>query len=131
MGPILTRRHAHVSGGDRSKGRTPQEHFREFTEDFAFVKTRIVIKLFDSGERFISRSEAKRVLQGLERFKEVTLDFRGVTEIGQGFADETFRVWPSTHPEIRVVPVNMCPAVEFMVKRALPKGGRRKGDFPG
>ena len=108
---------------DLSKRRTLPELFSEYTEEFEFVKTRIVVKLFESGERFISRSEAKRVLHGLERFKEVTLDFRGVTEIGQGFADETFRVWPSAHPEIRMVPVNMCPAVEFMVKRALPKGG--------
>jgi hypothetical protein len=85
----------------------------------------VVVRLFDLGERFISRSEAKRLLHGLDRFQEVVLDFKGVKEVGQGFADEVFRVWPSTHPGVAIRPEQMATPVEFMVKRALKAGPRR------
>lgn len=68
----------------------------------------------------ISRSEAKHLLAGLGSFEEVAIDFLGVEEIGQGFADEVFRVWARKHPKVRLKPVNMSEAVEFMVRRATP-----------
>jgi hypothetical protein len=49
--------------------------------------------LFSIGVRFVSRSEAKRLPRGLDRFAHVTLDFQGVVLVGQGFIDEVFRVW--------------------------------------
>ena len=48
------------------------------------------------------------------------LDFQGVRGVGQGFVDEVFRVWPRSHPGIRLVPQNMNQAVSFMVRRGLP-----------
>jgi anti-sigma regulatory factor (Ser/Thr protein kinase) len=99
--------------------RTMSEVFDEYTQDLEFTKTRIVVKLFVHGERFISRSEARRVTHGLERFGEAILDFRGVKEVGQGFADEVLRVWATAHPRTKLTPVNMIEPVEFMVKRAL------------
>lgn len=92
--------------------------FAEYTEDYEFSKTRTVVRLFAIGVRFVSRSEAKRLLHGLERFREVVLDFRGIEGIGQGFADEVFRVWPRSHPETRLVPVNMNEPVELFVEGA-------------
>ncbi len=80
----------------------------------------LLATLSSIGVRFISRSEAKRLLSGLDRFAEVVLDFTGVEEIGQGFADEVFRVWARAHPKVRLKPVNMSEAVEFMVRRAAP-----------
>jgi hypothetical protein len=77
-----------------------------------------VVELFAINSRFISRSEAKRVLHGLDKFREVILDFTNVESVGQGFADEVFRVWASGHPEVRLVPVNMNEAATFMVERA-------------
>lgn len=103
------------------KTTTLSDVFSEYTENLEFSKTRIVVRLFAIGVRFISRSEAKRLLTGLERFREIVLDFAGVDEVGQGFADEVFRVWASAHPKIRLVPVNMTPTVRFMVRRG---GGR-------
>jgi hypothetical protein len=73
--------------------------------------------------RFVSRSEAKRLLRGLDRFREVVLDFRSVDLVGQGFADEVFRVWATRHPEVALAPVGMIPAVAFFVERAR-RGGR-------
>jgi excisionase family DNA binding protein len=92
--------------------------FREFTEDHAFVRTRPVVKLFEIGTIFVSRSEARRLLDGLDAdFETVEVDFAGVTDVGQGFVDELLRVWPTTHHGKTVIPINMNPAVEFMVKR--------------
>lgn len=91
--------------------------FDEYTEDYVFSKTRTVIRLFGIGVRFVSRSEAKRLLHGLERFREVVLDFRGVEGVGQGFVDEVFRVWAEAHPEVKLRPIHMNEAVEFMLER--------------
>lgn len=91
-------------------------------EDFAFTRSRTFIKLFEVGTHFVSRSEAKRLLHGLEKFDEVVVDFRGVESVGQGFADEVFRVWARAHPGTRLLPENMNDAVRFMVRRAIPAG---------
>lgn len=73
-----------------------------------------------SGVRFVSRSEAKRLMRGLDRYREVVLDSRDVEQVGQGFVDEVFRVWPAQHPGTTVIPVSMVGPVEFMVRRGLP-----------
>ncbi|MEJ2325312.1 MAG: STAS-like domain-containing protein, partial [Chromatiaceae bacterium] len=71
------------------------------------------------GEKLISRSQAKRVSHRFERFKLVELDFAGISEIGQAFADELFRVFPAAHPGIRITPINTEPEVARMIKRAV------------
>jgi hypothetical protein len=98
--------------------RTLARLFAEYTQDFAFTKTRVVVKLFTLGTHFISRSEARRVLGNLEKFRSVVLDFTGVEEIGQGFADEVFRVWQASHPDIKLQAVSMSAPVAFLVRRA-------------
>ncbi len=95
-----------------------EDLFEKYTESSRFEKTRIVVKLFAIGERFVSRSEARRLVHGLDRFREVVLDFEGVVSVGQGFVDEVFRVWARRHPGIRLVPVRMNRAVAFMVERS-------------
>jgi anti-sigma regulatory factor (Ser/Thr protein kinase) len=92
--------------------------FAAFTDDLEFAKTRVVIKLFAIGTRFVSRSEARRVALGLERFREVVFDYRGVEEVGQGFVDELYRVWGAAHPGVKLASVGANGAVAFMLKRA-------------
>ncbi len=94
------------------------EVFAAYTDEREFAKTRVVIKLFAIGTRFVSRSEARRVATGLDRFREVVLDYRGVEEIGQGFVDELYRVWGTSHPGIRLTSVGANRAVTFMLRRA-------------
>ena len=107
---------------DPQTDRTLSRIFREFTVDHAFVRTRPVVKLFEAGTVFVSRSEARRLLDGLEAdFDTVEVDFTGVTDVGQGFVDELLRVWPAAHPGKTVIPTKMNEAVEFMVKRGLPR----------
>lgn len=107
---------------DRQTKRVLRKIFDEYTTDLAFDRTRTIVRLFSYGTAFVSRSEAKRLLHGLEKFREVVLDFAGVDTIGQGFADEVFRVWRRAHPETQLIPVDMLEPVEFMVRRAEAEG---------
>ena len=96
--------------------------FREFTVDHAFVRTRPVVKLFEIGTSFVSRSEARRLLEGIDAdFDTVEVDFTSVADVGQGFVDELLRVWPAAHPGKTVIPINMNAAVDFMIQRGLSR----------
>jgi len=101
--------------------RSIDETFRSFSDPDSqtFDRSRASVKLFRSGQTFVSRSEAKRLASGLESFREVEIDFSDVTEVGQGFVDELFRVWQRDHPETLLIPTNMSRAVRFMVQRGL------------
>jgi anti-sigma regulatory factor (Ser/Thr protein kinase) len=112
---------------DPASTRPIADVFRAYTdEDHQFTRTRTVVRLFGFGVRFVSRSEAKRLMRGLERFEHVLLDFAGVEEVGQGFVDEVLRVWPGQHAGTVVEPVGMIGPVEFMVRRGLPPGPQAK-----
>jgi STAS-like domain of unknown function (DUF4325)/MerR family regulatory protein len=114
---------------DPQTDRVLADLFKEFTHDHAFVRTRPVVKLFEIGATFVSRSEARRLLNGLAAdFETVEVDFAGVTDVGQGFVDELLRVWPGMHPGKSVVPLHMNPAVEFMIERGLSRLKRPVSD---
>ncbi|MFC1705752.1 STAS-like domain-containing protein [Planctomycetota bacterium] len=98
--------------------------FEAYTEDFAFTRTRTYVRLFAVGTTFVSRSEAKRLTSGLDRFDEVVLDFAGVEAVGQGFLDEIFRVWATAHLSVSLIPVHMVEPVAFMVARAQQSATR-------
>src|SRR5262249_3759611 len=119
VGEVPTRRGTRVRFEAATRPRRElSEVFDAYTRDSEFQRTRIVVKLFTIGTRFVSRSEARRSVNGLERFGEAILDFNQVEEVGQGFADEVFRVWATVHPETKLSPVKMNRAVAFMVGRA-------------
>ncbi|MDI6891980.1 MAG: DUF4325 domain-containing protein [Actinomycetota bacterium] len=102
--------------------RVLRDVFLKYTTDsFVFDKTQVAVKLFKEDTEYISRSQARRILVGLEKFKKIILDFEGVKTIGQAFADEVFRVWKSNHPKIEITPKNTNENVDFMIKRILPK----------
>ena len=114
---------------DPAAARNLTDIFEEYTEDFEFSRTRTVVKLFAIGTEFVSRSQAKRLLHGLTNFREVVLDFTGVDIVGQGFADEVFRIWAREHPEVNLLPTEMNDPVAFMVERAL-RGATVLGSDP-
>ena len=96
--------------------------FKEYgtnSEDITFDKTTIQIRLYTMGTIYISRSQARRVMANLEKFNEITLDFDRVPTVGQAFADEIFRVFQNKYSHIKIIPINMNKAVDFMVKRAI------------
>lgn len=101
--------------------RSMQAIFDQFAApaEFAFTKTIVPVKLAQYGDdRLVSRSQAKRLLNRVDRFRTVILDFAGVDSIGQAFADEVFRVFANKHPEIELQAVNMSGKVTQMVARA-------------
>lgn len=92
-------------------------------DEFSFAKTLVPVRLAQhEGERLVSRSQAKRLTRRFERFLAVELDFTGVEEIGQGFADEVFRVFQQAHPQTRLSALHMTDAVAAMVKRVTGTG---------
>lgn len=102
--------------------RTTKEIFDEYTsDDFVFNKTKITVHLAKDylGHDFVSRSLAKRILMNVEKFKIIVLDFENIDNIGQGFADEVFRVFKNKNPDITIVPVNMNEEIEFMINRTM------------
>lgn len=87
--------------------------------DFAFDKTSFPLAAAQTATGpLVSRSQAKRVLARLENFRAVELDFAGVAEIGQAFADEVFRVFRVAHPGVALTWINAAPDVERMIRRA-------------
>lgn len=86
---------------------------------YSFDKTKVYIKLFTTGTIYISRSQARRLTGGLDKFKTIILDFKGIKTIGQAFADEIFRVFATRHPSIKIETVNANEAVTFMIKRVM------------
>ncbi len=102
----------------RDTSLTPRQVYAERANPVSgrFDKTTIHVNLFrERAGDFVSRTEAKRVGSHLEGFDEVELDFTGIAEIGQGFADELFRVWARENPRSRLVPLNANPAVLAMI----------------
>ncbi len=85
-----------------------------------FDRTNIPVALAGYGdENLISRSQARRLVPRLERFRQVILDFAGVESLGPDFADEIFRVYHKEHPEVHLIPFNARPEILKMIFRAL------------
>lgn len=100
--------------------KTIRHVFDEYTEDgdYGFSKTVVPVGLVRYGdEALISRSQARRLLARFDRFKKVILDFTGVEQIGQAFADQVFRVFAGAHPNVELVPINAGSDVEAMIRR--------------
>lgn len=113
LAQVMVRRDSRVTL-DQVFSRFAPEEF-----DFQFQKTSVKVKLL--GRSYVSRSEAKRLLHNLDKFTEIEIDFAGVESIGQGFADQVFRVFPSRHPGCAVKALNANPAIEAMIRHAGPR----------
>ncbi len=87
--------------------------------DFGFSKTQVKVSLARYGEEnLVSRSQAKRLLTRLDRFKEIVFDFEKVDTVGQAFADEIFRVFQYEHPDILLSWIKATDDVTRMIRRA-------------
>lgn len=106
--------------------RTSKEVFDKYSadnDDYGFTRTIVPVVLAKYGdENLISRSQAKRLLARLDKFREVMLDFEKVETIGQAFADEIFRVFKLKNPHIHLMHVNANEEVEKSISRSLQNG---------
>ncbi|MDQ3261966.1 MAG: DUF4325 domain-containing protein [Pseudomonadota bacterium] len=101
--------------------RATKKVFDKFTTDdnYGFTKTVVPVKLTQYGDdNLVSRSQAKRLLLRIDRFKVVVFDFASVTSIGQAFADEIFRVFAMKHPDIEIAAIRAGSEVKRMISRA-------------
>ena len=86
--------------------------------DGSFAKTHIPIKnIYETYP--VSRSQAKRLCNRFEKFQEVILDFKGIEEIGQGFAHEIFVVFQKKHPDTNIVAQNANDEVIKMINHVI------------
>jgi len=105
---------------ENNSNKVLKEVFDKFSTETPgdFDKTIIPIKLANSDD-LVSRSQARRILSGLELFKVVTLDFNNINSIGQAFADEIFRVFPNMNPNTEIIAQNANEEVQYMINRAI------------
>jgi len=93
--------------------------FDKYTdESFQFSKTGVKVKLYHQDVDYVSRSQARRILAGLEKFKTIELDFKDVKTIGQAFADEVFRIWQAQHKDVKFIIKDANENIMMMIKRA-------------
>jgi len=103
-----------------NSGKTMKAVFDQFSTEIPgdFDKTIVPVSLANSSD-LVSRSQARRILSGLELFREVILDFKGIEYIGQAFADEIFRVFPNMNPTTSITVQNANSEIQNMINRAI------------
>ena len=106
-----------MSLSNQSKKSTKEVFDRFADVEEGFVRTHIPISHMFAYGNPISRSEARRLATLIADFKEVTLDFQGVEEVGQAFCHELFVVWQRSNPEVVLRVVGACEDVDFMIQR--------------
>lgn len=125
----LTGTEVHFSIRARSKRKLKDIFDRYADEEYKFNQGEINFGVFKDRE-LLSRSQARRILAGLEEFERIVFDFKDVAGIGQAFADEIFRVYAKRFPNKILEPINQNQAVHLMIQRArgsaLPVTRRRK-----
>lgn len=88
-------------------------------DEYRFERTIVPVRLaLYEGESLVSRSQAKRILHRVEKFRTVILDFQDVDKIGQSFADEVFRIFIKNHPKINLITINTTEMINRMIARA-------------
>ncbi|MDP8216246.1 MAG: DUF4325 domain-containing protein [Candidatus Kaelpia imicola] len=106
-----------ISKNSKKRLKTIFDEYSNEKYDYKFSKTAVTINLFTKEkDSYLSRSEAKRLLFNLKKFKEIRLNFKGVRGIGQGFADEIFRVFKNNYPSIEIETINTNKAIDAMIK---------------
>lgn len=117
-----------------SSERTAKQVFDEYSsgpDDYDFAKTVVPVRLAKVGdENLVSRSQAKRLMQRVEKFRCVVLDFHDVSMIGQAFADEVFRVFANDHPHVELVAIHAVSDVQRMIRRAEVARDNGNGQLP-
>jgi hypothetical protein len=112
-GTLVTLQLDHVSAP------APGEVFARYAGEGGRPRSEIAVALAASGgEPLASRSQARRLLAGLERCCEANLDFTGAPETGPAFLHEIFGVFARAHPDVRLNALNADPVTAEMISQA-------------
>ncbi|HEV8689515.1 MAG TPA: DUF4325 domain-containing protein [Ideonella sp.] len=88
-------------------------------QNYSIERTTLPLRLIANEDVGLeSRAQARRVAARLTEFKQAELDFTGIEHIGQGFADELFRVFGRNQSAVRLVVKNASPRVTAMIDLA-------------
>lgn len=85
--------------------------------NFEFSKSSPIVKLFEIRVEFLSRSEAKRLFAGLDKFSEIIFEHIGIEKVGQGSVDEIYWVWKNQYSSVLLKNAYASSEVEFMLNR--------------
>lgn len=126
-----TRVEMEIATGSQRTAKAVVDQFSSGPDDYSFAKTIVPVRLAKVGdENLVSRSQAKRLLQRVDRFRCVVLDFDQVAGVGQAFADEIFRVFANEHPEVELLAIHAAPGVQQMIRRAEVLRDEQGGQLP-
>ena len=126
-----TRIHMRIATDSPRRARDVIDQYSSGPDDYSFARTVVPVRLARVGdENLVSRSQAKRLLQRVDRFRTVVLDFADVSTIGQAFADEIFRVFANAHPEVDLIATHAMPEVQQMIRRAEVLRDEQGGQLP-
>ena len=109
--------HFLLNRSSRTKLETVFARFAPEEFDFEFSKTKIMVKLLKP--EYISRSEAKRLIVNLDKFRVVELNFKHVSQLGQGFADEVFRVFANRNPNTALQVTHTNSSIQAMIDHVI------------
>jgi hypothetical protein len=88
-------------------------------QNYSIERTTLPLRLIVNEDTGLeSRAQARRVAARLTAFKQAELDFTGIEHIGQGFADELFRVFGRQQSAVQLVVKNAGPRVTAMIELA-------------
>jgi len=106
-----------------NSSKTLKEVMDEYTDqEIGFSKTIVAVALSaDPNDPHVSRSQAKRIMMGVEKFRQIVLDFKGVESVGPAFVDEIFRVFQNEYPNIKIQYFNANEQVDSMIRRGLAR----------
>ena len=92
--------------------------FDKYTgDDYEFNQNIVKINL-SKHKRLMSRSEAKRLLLGLDEYTVLDFNFKNVDEVGQGFCDEIFRVYANKNHGKVLSYHGASDVVRYMIERS-------------
>lgn len=89
------------------------------SDEKGFYKTQAPIRSVIPSGFPVSRSQARRICSGFEKFEVIELDFANVDDVGQAFIHEIFVVFKNKHPNIEIKVKNANENVDKMIKRVI------------
>ena len=97
--------------------RTLDQVLRSHAEQgYGFDHTEVPLRLLTGPQVGLeSRAQARRATARLTQFRGARLDFSGIEDVGPAFADELFRVYARSHPEVELRAEGMAPRVAALV----------------
>jgi anti-sigma regulatory factor (Ser/Thr protein kinase) len=102
----------------RSKRQIKKIFDQYANEEYDFDRADYKIKLVTNRE-YLSRSQAKRIVTGIDKYKKIIFDFKDITFVGQAFVHEIFIVYQRQNPSIEITFINANQAIASMILRAL------------